>query len=292
MLQLVLFMSAWMGCYFHPPFAQSMTKSANVLAGLELNHVCMRVSLVIVEHYRTLNVACSTVHSSLPTSMPRWAHAHGSSNCDLEGSSKTSIRIAILKCCTDPQWNCWLLPHENVMRLDEIHIMFWAAVCSPVRVNVSLCALFGCEIPSHPVFMLRIMYASPYMRSLLKGLDGKEEDEIEEPKKIKAATRQKTIRRGSQTSNYSRVFSVPVSTGFLSISGRFHQFEASAPEMPRVPGLQYFRRKQMWNSSLIVVNCEVISFNTLVIWCYMYIYSIYISYSQLYRPTLGFQGSI
>lgn len=45
----------------------------------------------------------------------------------------------------------------------------------------------------------KIADASPYMRSLLKGLDGKEEDEIEEPKKIKAA---------------------------------------SAPEMPRVPGLQ------------------------------------------------------
>ena len=43
-------------------------------------------------------------------------------------------------------------------------------------------------------------------------------------------------------------FSVPVSTG------RFHPFEVSAPEMPRVPGLQYFRRKQMWNSSLIC--CE------------------------------------
>ncbi|CAL1173590.1 unnamed protein product [Cladocopium goreaui] len=46
---------------------------------------------------------------------------------------------------------------------------------------------------------IQIADASPYMRSLLKGLDGKEEDEIEEPKKIKAA---------------------------------------SAPEMPRVPGLQ------------------------------------------------------
>lgn len=45
----------------------------------------------------------------------------------------------------------------------------------------------------------KIADASPYMRSLLKGLDGKEEDEIEEPKKNKAA---------------------PV------------------PEMPRVPGLQ------------------------------------------------------
>ena len=72
--------------------------------------------------------------------------------------------------------------------------------------------------------------------------------------------------------------------GFINLRllrQRCHEFRACSTSDASRCGTQVWL---LWTAKWLV-------FNTLVLWCYMYIYSIYISYS-LVIPTLGFQGSI